>query len=110
MILATRILKLKTGSGEVEVPVTFDVPEYNRGAWTCHFRIGWPEGPDASHGSGYDSVQAVTFAMQRAAIHLYMTKHHKSGNLYWTEPGKGYGFILPRVSRDDEAIGHDRLL
>lgn len=63
----------------------------------------------AGRALGYDSAQALYFAMQQVAVQLYLSEPHRLGNLYWTEAGKGYGFPLPFGGRD-AAVGDDRRL
>jgi len=49
---------------------------------------------------GIDSAQAITLALQKIGTEIYFGDYHKSGNLFWESPGKGYGFPLPPSARD----------
>lgn len=109
MIVAERVLRLRTADEDLPVPVRIDTPEPDRTAWTCRFTIGWPEETVSGYATALDAVQALQFAMERIAMLLYMSPHHRSGALYFDEPGEGYGFLLPHGSRD-LAIGLDKTL
>ena len=106
MIIAERLMKLRTSTGETIVPVKIHQPLPSKRAWTCSFEIGWPEGMDVSHAMGDDAVQALRLAMEKIAVQLYASRYHKAGMLFWSQGG-GYGFPLPAVARD-LAIGDDR--
>lgn len=103
-----RDLKLSTPAGTVTVPIVIFEPAHRARYWECRYEIGWPEGVSASEARGADSVQALLLAMQDIAIHLYASKHHKSGRLYWERPGQGYGLPMPKVGRG-QLVGEDRL-
>lgn len=107
MIAATRILKIRTPDREVDVPVEIQVPVLDRDAWTCQFSIGWPEGMVQGHATAMDAVQALEHALQHVGMLLYVSRHHETRALYFDVPGDGYGFPLPRGSRD-LAIGLDK--
>ncbi len=106
MKIATRILKLRTGSAEVEVPVNIFAPEPDGDVWKCRYEIHWPEEKWSSHAGGVDSTQALVLALQKIGVEIYFSDHHKSGKLFWDDPGKGYGFPVPPSARD-VLIGED---
>jgi hypothetical protein len=109
MIAAERTLYIQTKGAKVAVPISIEVPFYERDAWTCNFSIGWPEGVARHHGMGLDGVQALKHALTSIAIHLYASPYHRDGTLQWDQLGAGYGFPLPAGGRD-LAIGDDKLL
>ena len=108
MIIATRRLVLQQGSDERSVLVNLHAPVEGDGFWSCQFEIGWPEGAKTDETRGFDGAQALHLAMQKIAVHLYASDHHTSGNLYWFEPGQGYGFPMPKIGRD-QRVGEDKL-
>ena len=107
MMMATRILKLQDNNGDVEIPIRIFAPQQDKSAWKCRYEIGWPDGKFESEGYGQDAVQAILLTCQKIGIELYVSDEHKSGNLMWGEPGKGYGFPVPRTVRD-LLIGNDK--
>jgi hypothetical protein len=100
MLIATRVITLRGADGDVEVPVRLYAPEQEAGHWSCRFEIGWPEGAVTNAASGEDAVQALELCMKIIGTLIYTSEHHKSGNLMWLEPSKGYGFPVPRTIRD----------
>lgn len=101
MIIASRTLKLRKDSGIVEVPISIYAPECEKpGAWSCRYDVGWPEGNRTSSGWGFDSVQAIFLTLGMIGAEIYSSNYHKSGNLYWDDPGNGYGFPVAPTLRD----------
>jgi hypothetical protein len=107
MVIATRTLKLHDDNGDVEVPIRIFTPEQDESAWKCHYEVEWPDGKFESEGYGQDAVQAILLTFQKIGIELYVSDEHKSGNLMWGEPGKGYGFPVSKTVRD-LLIGDDK--
>lgn len=103
-----RELKLAAPTGTLTVAVTISPPVDRGRYWECQYEIGWPEGKKTSEARGADAVQAIHLAMQAISVHLYASKHHQSGKLYWDRPGQGYGFPMPKVGRA-QLVGEDRL-
>jgi hypothetical protein len=108
-IVAGRLLTMKVGRRDVEVPVTVYAPVDKGDHWRCDFTIGWPDKPRHGHGNGIDSAQALLIALQFVGLELYVSKAHKAGKLKCPGRRAGYGFPLPRTIRD-EAQGEDRYL
>jgi len=101
MIIATRILTLRTDSGDVDVPVDIHKPEPIDARWRCAYEIGWPGGARRMFGAGEDAVQALYAAMQNIGIELYTSEAHKAGRLgYGGAMNNGYGFPLAKNVRD----------
>ena len=100
MKIATRRLKLRGRSGEADVQIDIFLPEADGNAWRCRYEIAWPEEKWSSFGGGFDQAQALILALQKIGVDLYFSDYHKSGDLYWDSPGKGYGFPLPPSARD----------
>lgn len=107
MIIATRLLKLDTPAGAIDVPVRLYAPTPDGTSWKCEYEIDWPERDKRSAGVGIDAAHAIQLAMQKIAIELYTSTHHKSGKLYWERPGGGYGFPIMKNSRD-LLVGDDK--
>ena len=108
MIIAERILQIRSGAGEVPVPVSIHAPLEADRCWECRFEIGWPDGRVARIVRAEDGVQALYLAMQRIALELYGSEHHRTGALRWIEAGQGYGFPMAKAGYDD-LIGEDRI-
>lgn len=106
MKIATRQLKLRGASGDVEVSVDIFLPEQDGTAWKCCYEINWPEEKWSSYAGGFDSAQAIVLALQKIGSDIYFSDYHRSGKLFWDSPEKGYGFPLPASARD-MLIGDD---
>ena len=108
MLIATRLLKLRTPEAEIDIPINIFAPEEDDRAWKCSYEIHWPEGKRTSAAWGFDSVQAILLALQKIGTDIYVSGYHKSGNLMWDKPGNGYGFPVPHNARDwlegDDAV------
>lgn len=100
MQIATRTLKLRSSTGDRDVPIIIFAPERDGPAWKCGYEIRWPERTWSSHAGGLDSTQALVLALQKIGIEIYYSDHHKSGRLFLDSPGNGYGFPLPPCARD----------
>jgi hypothetical protein len=107
MIIATRLLKLREGGRDIEVPVRFYKPQEENGHWLCRLEIDWPDEQEAMSMHGYDAVQAMVLALQMVGSRLYASEEHKAGKLHFVEPGRGYGFPVIRAERG-QLIGDDR--
>jgi hypothetical protein len=109
MKIAERILKIRRGGTEIEVPVQIYAPARDAtSAWSCTYEIGWPEAPRRFSSGGIDSMQALLLALQMIGAELYSSKHHDAGELVWEREGGGYGFPVPRTISDllvgDDAV------
>jgi len=101
VIIATRMLKLRGEKCDIEILIRIFAPEQSSdSAWLCRYEINWPEEKWTSYAGGIDSAQAITLALQKIGTEIYFGDYHKSGNLFWESPGKGYGFPLPPSARD----------
>lgn len=100
MIISTRELKLITKGRELKIMVRLFAPKRDRTAWSCRYEIDWPDGLRAVEARGVDSMQALILALQMIGAELYTSNFHKSGELAWTEPSRGYGFPITRNLRD----------
>src|SRR5271156_468482 len=100
MIVASRSLKLHRGDSDVAVAVKVFAPQAERNAWTCRYEIDWPEGTRKFASAGHDAMQALLLALSMIGAELYTSDYHKSKNLMWDEPGRGYGFPVPNNLRD----------
>jgi hypothetical protein len=107
MIIATRVLKLKCPSGDIEVPIRIFAPEKQEVGWICRVDIEWPDEKLTRIAVGEDGVQALELALKLIGAQLYTSDHHESGKLEWLEPGQGYGFPVPNGIRD-MLVGDDK--
>jgi hypothetical protein len=108
MIIATRVLKLRTEGSEVDIPVRIHAPERDAtmNCWKVRFAIEWPGTTFEREGYGEDAVQALVLTLQMIGVLLYTSDAHEAGRLGWHEPGQGYGFPLAKTVRD-LAVGYD---
>lgn len=109
MLVATRILKLRTPTGDIDIPIRIHAPERKKVDWACRFEVGWPDGQLEMAAHGIDAVQALQLALQLIGAQIYASSHHVSGKLIWLEPGKGYGFPVTNNLRD-LLVGDDKTL
>ncbi|HEY1980159.1 MAG TPA: hypothetical protein VGH13_08720 [Xanthobacteraceae bacterium] len=95
MIVANRLLKLRLAEGQVEIPILIYAPQRDNSQWFCSYEIGWPDGKRKSAAAGFDSAQSLLLAFEKIGTEIYASDYHKSGNLMWDEPGRGFGFPVP---------------
>jgi hypothetical protein len=107
MLIATRVLKLRRPTGDIEIPIRIFAPEQKATDWTCKFEVGWPDGTITMAAGGVDAVQALEMALRMIGAFIYASDHHTSGRLAWLEPGKGYGFPVTKGIRD-LLVGDDK--
>jgi hypothetical protein len=100
MIIATRLLELRTGASSLQFAVRLFKPEEQDGGWSCRYEIDWPKGKKISSATGSVSVQAIVAALQKIGIELYTSDSHRSGHLTWHGSRKGYGFPVTANVRD----------
>lgn len=112
MIIAQRSLHLQQGKRDIEIPVRIFAPEADGSAWSCKYEIDWPGDKRRSSAVGFDSMQALTLALQKIGAEIYTSDFHKSGLLNWdnskkSNSRKGYGFpVTPNIR--DLLIGDDK--
>jgi hypothetical protein len=58
MIIATRVLKLRNPSGDIDIPIRIFAPEQEGKSWFCKFEGGWPDGTLTMPAGGVGAVQA----------------------------------------------------
>ena len=100
MPIATRVLKLRQATGEIEIPIRIFAPEQEAASWSCKFEVDWPDGTLTLAVGGVDAVQALELALKMIGAQIYASDHHASGKLMWLESGKGYGFPVTNSIRD----------
>jgi hypothetical protein len=106
MIVATRLLTLRTKTGTVDVPIRLFSPERGDVDWSCKFEIDWPVGDKWPNGIqsrtawGADSMQALLLALQMLGSEIYASDYHKAGDLRWGETWKGYGLPVTNNIRE----------
>jgi Domain of unknown function (DUF6968) len=107
MEIASRTLILRNGKDHIEIPIRMFTPKQQEPrAWSCRYEIDWPEGKEIREAWGVDSIQAMFLALQAIGSDIYTSTYHRSGNLYFEAPGRGYGFPVP-VSLRDLLVGDD---
>ena len=107
MLIATRVLKLRRPTGDIEIPIRIFAPQQEAAAWSCRFEVDWPDGMLTMAIMGIDAVQALELALKIIGAQIYASDHHASGNLMWEAPGKGYGFPVTNGIRD-LLVGDDK--
>jgi|SRR5665647_3231284 len=101
MMIACRELTLRAANGELKNPIHIFAPEKEQdGAWFCRYEIGWPDKKSEMSIGGFDSAQSLVHALQIIGAEIYASAYHKSGELFWDEAGKGYGFPVMGDVRD----------
>ncbi|NVN87536.1 MAG: hypothetical protein HXX15_15780 [Rhodopseudomonas sp.] len=99
MVIATRILRLRDDEAS-QIPVRIFAPAESDHCWQCYFEIGWPQGLQRKYAGGADAIEALEHAMRLIGTLLYSSDLHETGRLMWDQPGRGYGFPVPRGIRD----------
>ncbi|MEW6451159.1 MAG: hypothetical protein AB1490_10945 [Pseudomonadota bacterium] len=107
MIIASRLLILRSDPQDVEIAVLIHAPEMDSVDWICRLEIEWPEGRAERWAAGVDAVQALALALEMIGTEIYASPHHETGHLEWLAPGRGYGFPVPNNIRD-LLVGDDR--
>lgn len=108
MIIAERVLKMRAASSILDLPIRIFAPQRSAaGSWSCRYEIDWPDGKWSMDAGGVDSVQALSLALQMIGSELYTSGYHRSGDLYFDAPGRGYGFPVAATLRD-RLVGDDR--
>ncbi|MDR3476035.1 MAG: hypothetical protein P4M09_30690 [Devosia sp.] len=108
MITATRTLTIDQNGRPLAVPISIDAPIERGGSWYCSFTIAWPSAPEVGETGGADGIQALFNALQMIGLRIYASPYHASGRLEWgISQGGGYGFPVPKGSRD-LLVGNDK--
>lgn len=101
MLIANRILTLRNGSNQTQIPIRVFAPEKStKGSWFCRYEIDWPGEQHKAEIGGFDSVQSLVLALQAIGAEIYSSNYHKSGKLFLDSPGDGYGFPVVPTLRD----------
>ncbi|MCX7310122.1 MAG: hypothetical protein NTZ72_20125 [Afipia sp.] len=106
MIIAERVLKKRNASKDISVPIRIFAPTQEIDAWACHWEIHWPDRLRTGDALGFDGAQALIHAFQTVGSEIYASDEHKSGQLFWSNFRRGYGFPVPQNIRD-VLIGDD---
>jgi len=107
MEIASRILKIREGQSERQIPIRIFAPEKTKDAsWSCRYEIDWPGEKREMTAFGVDAVQAILLAMELIGAELYTSTYHKAGALFFNRPGSGYGFPVAQSLRD-QLVGDD---
>ena len=101
MLIASRMLMLRTANGELKIPISIFAPDKaTSGAWFCRYEIGWPDKKSETSIGGFDSAQALVLALQTIGAEIYSSNYHRLGQLVLDKPGNGYGFPVVPTYRD----------
>lgn len=95
MIIATRVLKLSEGNGDIDIAIRLFAPEAANDAWWSQYEVDWPKGRHQMKAWGADAIQAIVLALQMIGAEIYTSSYHRSGKLKLEAPGSGYGFPVP---------------
>lgn len=108
VVIAARELTYRGAEGDIQVPIRIFAPEKSEAHdWICRFEIDWPDKKAARWAAGFDSAQALVFALQMIGAEIYGSDAHESGRLVWDEPNMGYGFPVMNIIRD-LLVGDDK--
>lgn len=88
MMIAERILKIRRGLVDIDVPIRIFAPERDEAAWACRYEIGWPGTPKTQSIFGVDSVQALFLALQAIGAELYRSNEHTDGRFFLGQRGR----------------------
>ena len=77
MVIATRLLELRTGTSSLQFAVRLFKPEEKDGSWSCRYEIDWPKGRKVGSATGFDSMQSIVAALQKIGIEIYTSDHHR---------------------------------
>jgi Domain of unknown function (DUF6968) len=101
MLIASRTLILRDGKDEIQIPIRIFAPvKAASGSWLCHYEIDWPGEHHSMDIGGVDAVQALGLVLQVIGAEIYSSSYHRSGQLFWSTPNKGYGFPVGPSLRD----------
>ena len=102
MLIASRILKLRSEDNDTDVAAHVYAPEREEetGAWGCRYEVDWPDKRSVKTIFGFDSVQALVLALQTIGAEIYSSNYHEAGQLFLDKPGTGYGFPVVPTYRD----------
>lgn len=100
MVILQRTLTYSSVEREMEVEIEVYAPVHGDRDWSCTYEIAWPDGPRRGYGYGVDATQAMLLALQAIGTDIYTSDYHRSGRLRWEQPGRGYGYPLPKTIRD----------
>ncbi len=106
-VIASRTLKIRRATGDIDVPIRVFMLEPDAGSWKCQFEIGWPDQPKLAWSGGIDPMQALYLTLVHIGVDLYTSPYHEAGELMWDEPGEGYGFPVVASMRH-LLVGMDR--
>jgi hypothetical protein len=97
MLIASRELTQRKGGKDSKIAVRIDAPTREAtGAWSCQYEIDWPDKKSMKQIFGFDSMQAIVLALQTIGAEIYTSNYHKSGELFFDVPDRGYGFpVVP---------------
>ena len=59
MKILERILHYSSARGNIEIPISIDLPVQGDRDWSCLYRIDWPDGLYTGSGYGLDATQAL---------------------------------------------------
>ncbi len=101
MEIASRVLTLRDGNKDLQIPIRIFAPEKSPdGSWFCRYEIDWPDKNHALNVGGIDSAEAIVLALQMIGAEIYSSSYYKAGKLFFDKPGNGFGFPVVPTYRD----------
>jgi hypothetical protein len=95
-IIAHRTYALDDRAGAVTITMFAPEPLDGGRDWRCPYRIDGLEHGWDSHACGVDPLQALTLALKKIAIELYVSPEAREGRLTWLQQGRGdLGLPMP---------------
>lgn len=109
MIICSGMLIHRYEGHDFPVEVRFHecTPLANGTGYACVWEVVWPNRVYDARAEGSDTCHALYLAFCMAGSYLYASEAHEAGELFWMEPGSGFGFPVPRNVRH-ELVGMDR--
>ncbi len=95
-----RILRLRRGTGLVDVAVDTSWSEQRANSWFADRAIHWPDRERKGSAGGSDAIQALIVALSLVGAELNCSAEHAAGRLIWADDWSGYGFPAPNGMRD----------
>ena len=101
MLIASRVLTLVEGEGNIKIQIRIFSPEKSpNGSWFCRYEVDWPGEQHKMEMGGVDSAQALVSALYAIGAEIYSSSYHSQGKLFLDKPGDGYGFPVVPTYRD----------
>jgi hypothetical protein len=85
----------RSGSRVLEVEIY--APVEDQGNYRCEYGLKEAGKPTrVSYAVGVDSLQALTLALQKLGVDIFLSDDAKEKELYWGDQNEDLGLLLPR--------------